>query len=99
MATIEGIRNDVSDLISDSEQSLKRVGAETADRARAIGSTVGEKLESGKAQLQEFQSQAIDRAREAATVTARYARERPLQTLGIVALVGVAIGLLLNRRS
>ena len=99
MATIESIRNDMSDLVSESEQTLKRVGAETADKARAIGTDVGARLDSGKAQLQEFQKDAIDRARSAAKVTTRYARERPLQTLGVVALVGIAIGLLLNRRS
>lgn len=99
MATIESIRNDMSDLISESEQSLKRVGTDTADRARTVSSNVGARLDSGKAQLQQFQKEAIDRARNAATVTTRYARERPMQTLGVVALVGIAIGLLLSRRT
>ena len=96
---IEGIRSDLSELVSETENSLRRTGAETADKARVLGAQVATKFSNGKAQLQDLQGEAIERARNAATVGARYARERPLQTLGIVALLGVAVGLLLNRRS
>ena len=96
---IEGIRSDLTDLVSETENSLKRAGAETADKARVLGAQVATKFNNLKPQLQDLQSEAIDRARNAATVTAKYARERPMQTLGIVALLGILVGLLLNRRS
>ena len=96
---IEGIRSDLSELASDTETSLKRAATQAADKARDIGAQVATKYNDLKPQLHDLQSEAIVRTRNAASVTANYARARPLQTLGIVALLGVAVGLLLNRRN
>ncbi|MEO8133361.1 MAG: DUF883 family protein [Betaproteobacteria bacterium] len=101
--SIESIRNglveDISGVLSDAEDTLKRAGAETGDRARELRSQVESKLQNAKVRLQDFQGEAIGRAKAAATVTDEYVRDRPWQVIGAVAVIGVAIGLLLNRRS
>ena len=42
---------------------------------------------------------AVERAKAAATAADEYVHEKPWQVIGVVAALGLAIGLLLNRRS
>ena len=56
------------------------------------------KLLTAKLRLQELEGQAVDRAKEAARATDDYVHSHPWQAIGIAAGIGVAIGLLLNRR-
>ena len=101
--SIQSIRNglvdDMSGVLTDAEDTLKRASAETGDRARELRSQVESKLRSAKGRLQDFQGEAMDRAKAAASVTDDYVRDRPWQVMGVAAIIGVAIGLMLNRRS
>ena len=95
----KGFVDDLSGVLSDAEDTLKRAGAETGDKARDLRAQVESKLQAAKERLQDFQGEAIGRAKAAANVTDEYARENPWQLIGVAAVVGIAIGLLLNRRS
>ena len=94
-----GFADDVSGAMSSAEDTLRRVGAETSDRAREFRSQVETKLGNAKGRLQDFQGEAVDRAKAAASMTDGYVRNRPWQVLGVAAIVGIAIGLLMNRRN
>ncbi|MEO8135973.1 MAG: DUF883 family protein [Betaproteobacteria bacterium] len=94
-----GFVDDMSGVLSDAEDTLRRAGDETGDKARELRSQVQSKLKNAKVRLQDFQGEAIGRAKAAATVTDEYVRDRPWQMIGAVAVIGIAIGLLLNRRS
>src|SRR5260221_14722435 len=77
---------------------LKRAATETGEKAKDLRSQVEAKLLAAKLRLEEFQGQAIDRAKETARATDDYVHDHPWQAIGIAAAVGVVIGLLMNRR-
>jgi ElaB/YqjD/DUF883 family membrane-anchored ribosome-binding protein len=95
----EKLIDDFSAVLAEAEEMLKRASAETGDKARDLRSQVETKLLRAKLRLQELEGEAVDRAKAAARVTDDYVHDNPWQAIGIAAAVGVAVGLLLNRRS
>jgi ElaB/YqjD/DUF883 family membrane-anchored ribosome-binding protein len=91
--------DDLSAVLAEAEEMLKRAAAETGDKARDLRSQVETKLLRAKLRLQEIEGEAVDRAKAAARATDDYVHDNPWQAIGIAAALGVAIGLLLNRRS
>jgi len=100
--TIEPSRSKLVDefstVLTEAEDMLKRAADETGERAKDLRSQVEAKLLTAKLRLQELEGQAVDRAKEAARATDDYVHNHPWQAIGIAAGIGVAIGLLLNRR-
>ena len=90
--------DEFTNVLSEAEDTLKRAANETGEKAKDLRSQVEAKLLTAKLRLQEFQGQAVDRAKETARATDDYVHEHPWQSIGIAAAVGVVIGLLMNRR-
>lgn len=90
--------DEFSSVLTEAEDMLKRAANETGEKARDLRSQVEAKLLTAKLRLQEIEGQAVERAKEAARATDDYVHMHPWQAIGIAAAVGVAIGLLLNRR-
>jgi ElaB/YqjD/DUF883 family membrane-anchored ribosome-binding protein len=90
--------DEFTNVLSEAEDMLKRAANETGEKAKDLRSQVEAKLLTAKLRLQEFQGQAVDRAKETARATDDYVHEHPWQSIGIAAAVGVVIGLLMNRR-
>lgn len=90
--------DEFSTVLTEAEDMLKRAANETGEKAKDLRSQVEAKLLTAKLRLQELEGQAVDRAKEAARATDDYVHTHPWQAIGIAAGVGVAIGLLLNRR-
>lgn len=82
---------DVGDLIS-ATSSLAG-----ADLSRARAKLV-ERATAAKASLLKMGSAVGDRARQTARITDDYVHDRPWQAIGVGALLGLAIGILLARR-
>lgn len=93
---------DFNDVINDTEQLLKSIAAGGGEKAQALRATVEQNLKVARQRLQEFEQTAVDRARSAAKATDEYVHVHPWQSLavaaGVAAVVGIVIGLLLNRR-
>lgn len=94
----ERLVDDFSAVLSEAETLLKSAATETGEKARDLRQQVEAKLLTAKLRLQELEGQAIDRAKEAARATDDYVHEHPWQAIGIAAAVGLAVGLLMNRR-
>ena len=95
----QGFVADLDEVLSDAEEMLRRSGAETGDKARELRSQVESKLQTVKVRLRNFQDEAFGRAKAVANVTDDYVRDNAWQVIGAAAAIGIAIGLLLNRRS
>ena len=91
--------DDFATVLSEAEEMLKRAAAETGDKARDLRAQVETKLLRAKLRLQELEGEAVDRAKAAARATDDYVHDNPWQAIGIAAVVGVLVGLLMNRRS
>ena len=88
---------EMSSVVSDAQEMLKRANSETGERARELRSQVEGKLLRAKLRLQELHGQALDRGRAAARVTDDYVHENAWQALGAAALIGLLIGMVLGR--
>lgn len=85
-------------VLAEAEEMLKRAATETGDKARDLRSQVETKLLRAKLSLQELEGQAVDQAKAAARATDDYVHDKPWQAIGIAAAIGIAVGLLMNRR-
>ena len=90
--------DEFSAVLTEAEDMLKRAASETGDKAKDLRSQVEAKLLAAKLRMQELQGQAIDRAKETARATDDYVHDNPWQAIGIAAVVGFVVGLLMNRR-
>lgn len=90
-AEVRDFVSDVGDLIN---ATASLAGADLS-RARA---KLVERAAAAKASLVKMGSAVGDRARQTARATDTYVHERPWQAIGIGALLGLAIGVLLARQ-
>lgn len=90
--------DEFSAVLTEAEDMLKRAANETGEKAKDLRSQVEAKLLKAKLRLQELQGDAIDRAKETARVTDDYVHDNPWQAIGIAAVLGFVVGLLMNRR-
>jgi len=94
----ERLVDEMSAVLSEAEEMLKRAATETGDKARDLRSQVETNLLRAKLKLQEYEGEAIDHAKAAARFTDDYVHDNPWRSIGIAAAVGLLIGLLMNRR-
>ncbi len=95
----EKLVDDLATVLADAEEMLRRAAGETGDKARDLRSQVETQLLRAKLRLQEFEADAVDKAKAAARVTDDYVHENPWPVIGVSAVIGIAVGLLLNRRN
>jgi ElaB/YqjD/DUF883 family membrane-anchored ribosome-binding protein len=94
----ERLVDEMSAVLSEAEEMLKRAATETGDKARDLRSQVETNLLRAKLKLQEYEGEAIDHAKAAARFTDDYVHDNPWRSIGIAAAVGLLLGLLMNRR-
>ena len=92
------IADEFAAAMSEAQDMLQRAASETGDRARDLRSQVEARLLHAKLRLQELEGEAVDRAKNAARATDDYVHDHPWRAVGIAAIVGFVVGLLMNRR-
>ena len=99
MKTIDTrLERDMRNVVAEVEGLLETVGKEGGDGVRDAQDRVVRVLESAKAKLGDIESQVRSGARHAVEATDDYVHERPWQSVGVGALVGLIAGLLIARR-
>ena len=92
--TAEKLAADLRLVISDAEELLRATVGQAGETAAAARAKMQESLESAKLKLGPLGEEVAEKARAADD----YVREHPWQAVGIAALVGIALGLLVSRR-
>jgi ElaB/YqjD/DUF883 family membrane-anchored ribosome-binding protein len=92
--TAEKLAADLRLVISDAEALLRATVGQAGETAAAARAKMQETLESAKLELGPLAEEAAERVRAADD----YVRTNPWQAVGIAALVGIALGLLISRR-
>jgi ElaB/YqjD/DUF883 family membrane-anchored ribosome-binding protein len=92
------IADEFATAMSEAQDMLQRAASETGDKARDLRSQVETKLLHAKLRLQELEGEAMDRAKNAARATDDYVHDHPWQAIGVAAIIGFVVGLLMNRR-
>jgi ElaB/YqjD/DUF883 family membrane-anchored ribosome-binding protein len=94
----EKLAADLRLVISDAEALLRATVGEAGEAATAARAKMRESLESAKLKLGPLGEEAAEQARAAARAADDYVRANPWQAVGIAALAGIALGLLISRR-
>jgi ElaB/YqjD/DUF883 family membrane-anchored ribosome-binding protein len=84
--------------ISDTEALLRATAGQAGESVAAARAKVKDSLESARDQLGPLGEEAAKQAGAAVRATEDYVREHPLQAVGIAALAGIALGLLISRK-
>ena len=92
--TAEKLAADLRLVISDAEALLRATVGQAGETAAAARAKMQETLESAKLELGPLAEEAAERVHAADD----YVRTNPWQAVGIAALVGIALGLLISRR-
>jgi len=96
--TVEKLAADLRLVISDAEALLRATVGQAGETAAAARAKMQESLESAKLELGLLGEEATEQARAAVRAADDYVRANPWQAVGIAALAGIALGLLISRR-
>jgi len=94
----EKLMADLRTVVVDAEELLKATASQTGERIVAARARASESLAAAKARLAEAQATVVEKVKVAAKTTDNYVHEKPWQSVGIAAAVGVIIGALIARR-
>jgi len=85
-------------LISDSEELLRASAGQAGEKISAARERIQASLATAKVKLGEAERAAVEQAKKAARVTDEYVQENPWQAVGIAAVAGLVLGVLISRR-
>lgn len=89
MKEVRGVLNEVENLYETSVDN-------GSDQAKALKAKLHDQLLKAKAQLLDLESTVVDKAKQTAERTDELVREKPYHAMGVAALVGLAVGVLLG---
>jgi ElaB/YqjD/DUF883 family membrane-anchored ribosome-binding protein len=91
-------QTDVQRVISGAEQLLSEASATGGEKAAELRGRAMQQLKALREKVATAQEVALDKGKRAARATDDYVHEHPWRIIAAAAGIGVAIGLLLNRR-
>jgi len=96
--TAEKLATDLRLVIADAEALLRATVGETTESVAAARAKITQSLEAAKDGLGSLGEEAAEQARIAVRAADDYVRGNPWQAVGVAALAGIALGLLISRR-
>ena len=89
---------DMKAVIADAEELLKATTGATGERISAARARAEETLRSAREKLAGLDDAVMDQAKEAAKAADEYVREHPWGAVGIAAVAGLLVGVMISRR-
>lgn len=93
----DNLANSLKAVIRDAEELLKNTGQQVDDNYQTAKARFESTLSSARSGLDSAQESVIARTRDAMKTTDDYVQDNPWRSVGIAAVAGVVIGLLLGR--
>src|SRR5262249_49928090 len=91
----EQLVDDMKAVMSDAEERLRAAAGATGEKIGAIRARAEETLKAARRKLATLDDVVIDQAREAARSADHYVREHPWGAVGIAAVAGLVLGVLI----
>jgi ElaB/YqjD/DUF883 family membrane-anchored ribosome-binding protein len=91
-------KGELHNFISDVEDLITSMTPLTGADLERAKKKLAERVETAKESLAEAGTEIAERARESARVTNTYVHEHPWQSVGIGAILGLLVGIAINRR-
>jgi ElaB/YqjD/DUF883 family membrane-anchored ribosome-binding protein len=89
---------DLKTLIADSEELLRASAGQAGEKISAARERIQASLATAKVKLGEAEQAAIEQAKKAARATDEYVQDNPWRAVGIAAVAGLVLGVLISRR-
>jgi ElaB/YqjD/DUF883 family membrane-anchored ribosome-binding protein len=98
VVTREKLVSDLKVVVADAEELVRASAGQAGERLAAARERLQASLAEAKTKLAEAERVLVQKTRDAARATDAYVHENPWQAVGVAALVGFVIGLLVGRR-
>jgi ElaB/YqjD/DUF883 family membrane-anchored ribosome-binding protein len=89
---------DLKVVVADAEELLRATASQAGEKAAVARERIQASLATAKVKLNEAERALLEKTKEAAKVTDDYVRENPWQAVGIAAVAGMVLGILISRR-
>lgn len=89
---------DLKVVVADVEELLRATASQAGEKVAAARERIQASLATAKVKLVEAERIALEQAKKAAKATDEYVHENPWQAVGIAALAGLVLGVLISRR-
>jgi ElaB/YqjD/DUF883 family membrane-anchored ribosome-binding protein len=96
--TREKLVGDLKAVVNDAEELLKATAHQTGDKIASVRAKAEESLKTAKARIAEEGKEVMDKAKSAAKSTDEFVKANPWQAVGVGAVAGFLLGLLISRR-
>jgi len=94
----EQLAAEMKSIIADAEELLKATASATGDRIMAARARAEESLKAARERLSNVDDAAMAQMKEVAKTADDYVREHPWGAVGIAAVAGLLLGVLISRR-
>jgi len=98
VANKEKLVADLKVVVADAEEILRATAGAAGDKVAEMRSKIESRLREAKLRLADIEAAVVDRAKAAATATDDFVHEQPWKAVGVAALLGLALGVLIGRR-
>ncbi len=92
------LATDLRRIIVDAEELLRATANQAGEKVAAARARVQDSLDSAKLKLALLGAVAADQARAAVRATDDYVHDHPWQSVGIAAMVGLVLGMMISRK-
>ena len=89
---------DLKVVVADAEELLRATASQAGEKVSAARERIQASLATAKVKLNDAERALLDKTKEAAKATDEYVRENPWQAVGVAALAGLVLGVLISRR-
>ncbi len=89
---------DLKVVVADAEELLRATASQAGEKVAAARERIQASLASAKVKLTDAERVLLEKTKQAARATDDYVHENPWQAVGIAALAGLVLGILISRR-
>ena len=89
---------DLKVVVADAEELLRATASQAGEKVSAARERIQASLATAKVKLSDAERALLEKTREAAKATDDYVRDNPWQAVGIAAVAGLVLGILISRR-
>ena len=89
---------DLKVVVADAEELLRATASQAGEKVSAARERIQASLATAKVKLSEAERALLEKTKEAAKAADEYVRDNPWQAVGIAAMAGLVLGILISRR-
>jgi len=97
-ASKEKLVADLKVVVADAEELLRATASQAGEKVAAARERIQASLATAKVKLSDAERALLEKSKLAAKATDEYVRDNPWQAVGVAAVAGLVLGVLISRR-